>query len=1067
MVKLIIRVRDVNDNLPRFSTSSYQASIPADAKQGDQVIQLSATDLDSGLNSLIYYKIAKGNKDGIFAINSDNGLITLGDKSLASAAQDSFTLTVEACDENDRNKKDAATVLVNVFPPDGPPKYPDPSLSFDVKEGIPAGRTIVSAAAATTEYVTYEILSGNEDGVIEIDPFSGDLVTAQELDYETSSQYKLQVRARDIKGRTAEVKVTVNVVDVNDNRPFFIDSVDSDDGLMEYIVKAGIRKGEEVTQIEAYDLDNEASMEYKLSAEVEAFFSIDNQGVIRAKRTLEDNIPGKRSSDPLSTLSFEVEATDGASPPNSVKAPVRLAFARYQVGQNALAVRVREDTRVGKVVAVVPRYIPGGKLSILYPENSYFTVDEDGKVRLAKELNFETRAVHALTVREEGSTLVGPIVNDINLEFFVEDVNDNNPRFEMRQRHGRVNRNSRAGVMVLQLQVSDPDSGPNGLAGYQLVTANTPFGINPEDDVLDVGGPLTKSQYDLELRSFDYGIPRLQNDLVKVRVDVSQFPPRFVDFHDDGYRLEVPEDAKGGTIIGKIEAVSASGSRVGYAILEGDPDKKFKVASNGEVRLNSLLDYETQATEYELLIQAVELIPMGLTSKVNVKIFVLNANDHIPVFERGYYTATIAEDLALGSPILTVSATDRDCGQDGICSPGQLEYSVQKTEYFTVDPDTGVISPARSLDFESQQIHIFQVQVSDTLRNATHVALAYVNITVTNSNDNRPRFENSEYRFAVYEDAPKGIGLGAVVVKDADHDDTSYSIIAGSGPFQVDSKTGIISLKQSLPSTPWEYTYIVRARDPGGSYGDTRVIIYIKDKNNNRPVFEKCEDSKVRENLPAGQPVAQVLATDKDRGKNGEVEYSIVYADHSFKIDNSTGLLTSTVQFDREQKAEYVVVIAAEDGGHGRKAKERLLRYCKLTVAIEDVNDNYPYFPIKTYTGSVLRDAPVGTSIMTVHAFDSDSDENRKVEYYLDPDDLLKISDRGVISTKVSLQSFTGTMIISSVVASNTEPMTVGDIDPDSRSATIEIYISDLQPPKFTKQIYTKKLTENEPTGNL
>lgn len=1064
MVKLIIKVTDINDNVPRFSTSSYQASIPADAKQGYRVLQLSATDLDDGVNSLIYYKIANGNKDGIFAINSDNGLITLGKKSLASAAQDIFTLTVQACNDKDRNKKDEAKVVVNVFPPDGPPQYPDPSLSFDVEEGIPPGRKIVSVAAATTEYVIYEILSGNEDDVIQIDPFSGDLVTARELDYETSPQYNLHVRARDIKGRTAEVKVTINVQDINDNPPFFIDSVG---GQIDRKVEAGIHKGEEVTQIEAYDLDNESSMEYKLSDGAEAFFSIDNQGVIRATRTLGDSIPGKRATEPLSSLSFDVTASDGASPPNSVKTPVRLALANYQAGQDAMAVRVREDTRVGKTIALVPRYIPDAKLSILYPEKTYFTVDNEGRVNLAEKLNFETQAAFAVTIREEGSTSTGPVVNDIDLEITVVDVNDNDPRLEMKVRHGRVNGNARPGVTALQLQVSDADAGPNGLAGYQLVTDNTPFGVNPLDDSLEVDGPLTKSQYDLDVRPFDYGIPRRQSSPIKVRLDVGQLPPRFIGFHDDGYRLQVPEDAKGGTIIGKIEAVSASGRRVGYTILEGDPDNIFKIARNGEVRLNHLLDYETQATEYDLLVEAIELIPMGLTSKVKVKITVLNANDHHPAFERGSYTATTPEDLALGSPILTVSATDCDCSQDCSCSPGQLAYSVKDTEYFTVDPDTGVISPARSLDFESQKVHTFKVQVSDTLRNATNVALAYVQIKLTNTNDNPPWFEKSEYRFSVYEDAEVGVGLGAVVDKDADHDDTSYSIISGSGPFQINSKTGIISLKQSLPSTPWEDTYIVRGRDAGGNYGDTKVVIYIKDKNNNRPVFEKCEDSKVRENLPAGQVVTQIVATDKDRGKNGEVEYSIVYAEHSFEIDNSTGVLRSTVTFDREQKSKYMVVIAAEDGGHGRKKEERLLTYCKLKVTIEDENDNYPFFNIQTYTGSVLRSAPVGTSILLINAFDTDAGDNRKVEYHLDPDDKLKVSDRGVISTKVSLKSFTGSMIISSVVASNTEPMTLSDEDPGSRKATIKIYVSDKEPPKFTKAVYTATITENEPTGNL
>ena len=931
IAKLIIRVTDINDNKPRFSATSYQASIPANAKPGDRVLHLSATDLDSGVNSLIYYNITEGNKHDIFAIDSANGLITLGKTQIASAAQESFTLTVEASDENERSKKDIATVVVNVFPPDGPPQYPAPSLSFNIKEGLPAGNKIVSVAAATTEYVIYEIMSGNEDGVIQIDPFSGDLVTAQELDYEKSTQYKLHVVARDIKGRTADVNVTINVQDINDNSPFFIDSID---GQIDRKVEAGFQEGDEVTQIEAYDLDDESSMKYKLSSEAEALFSVNNEGVIRAKRTIESSIPGKRAIDPLSTLSFNVEATDSADPPNTVTTPVRLAFANYQSGQPALTVKVPENAPVGRTIAEVPKYIPGGKMWILYPEKTFFIVDDEGRIQLTKELDFETQAKYVLTIREQGWTETGPMTNDVDLEISVVDVNDNDPRIEMKVRHGRVNGNARPGVRALQLQVSDADIGPNGLAGYQLASKDTPFGINPLDDTIEVDGDLTKNEYDLEIFPFDYGIPPRQNSPVKVRLDVGQLPPRFVDFDDDGYKFDVPEDAKGGTMIGKITAVSASGSRIGYTIREGNSDNRFKITQNGEIKLNFILDYETQAKEYNLAVEAQEMIPLGLISKAKVKIFVLNANDHFPVFEKGSYQASVGEDVAPGTSILTVSATDCDCSQDCSCTSGQLTFTVIDTEYFTVDSDTGVISNMRSLDFESQKQHIFQIEVSDTLRNKTKFDVAFVNISVTNTNDNQPHFEFPEYRLTVDEEAVVGRGLGAVVAQDADHQSISYSIIAGAGPFQIDSRTGIISLQQSLgPSHSWEYTLTIRASD-SETYRDTKVIITIRDKNNNRPVFEKCEDAKVTENLPAGKIVTQLLATDKDRGRNGEVEYSIVYGKQYFQIDNTTGVIKTKRSFDRETRADYLVVVRAEDGGHDQSRSERLLRYCRCIYLI-------------------------------------------------------------------------------------------------------------------------------------
>lgn len=1061
IVKLIIRVTDVNDNKPRFSTSSYQASIPASLKHGSKVVQLSATDLDSGANRLLYYTIKKGNKDGIFEIKNDNGLITLGNRPLASALQDTFTLIVEAADEKDRNKKDEATVLINVFPPDGPPRYPDPSLSFDIQEGILAGQKIASAAAATTEYVIYTILSGNEDGVIQIDPFSGDLVTAQELDYEKADRYELHVMAQDIKGRKAEVKIIINVIDINDNSPFFIDEVK---GKVDQRATAGARAGDEVAQIVAYDLDNESSMKYKLSPDAEAYIDIDDQGIIRAKRTLDGTIPGKRSTEPLRTLNFNLEARDGANPPNSVTTSVRLAFTNDQAGQNTVALRVREDTPVGKVFAVTPRYIPGGKFSILYPEETPFSVDEEGRIQLKTSLDFETQAVYTLTVREEAFTSSGPIFNDINFEISVVDVNDNDPRFELRQRHGTVNGNAQAGASALKLYVSDADTDANGLAGYQLVTSNAPFGIDPLEDTLKVGGPLMKSQYDLEIRSFDYGVPRRQNSPLKLRLDVGQLPPRFIDFHDDGYKFEVPEDARGGTVIGKIQALSVSGSRVGYKISDGNSGNRFRINSDGEVMLNFLLDYETQAKEYELQVEAIEMIPSGLISSIDVKILVLNANDHHPMFEQGSYTATVPEDAAFGSSILTVAATDCDCSQDCSCSSGQLSYSVKDTEYFTVDPDTGVISPARSLDYERIITHIFQVRASDHLRNKTNVALAYVKINVTNVNDNQPRFANPEYSFSVDEDAQVGIGLAVIEIHDDDHDEITYSIVQGSSPFTIDARTGVISLSRKLPSSPWEYTFTIRGTDSNGAFSDAKVFMTIRDKNNNRPVFEKCEDSTVTENLSPGQVVTQIVATDVDRGLGGEVEYSLAYGDEFFEIDNTTGVLKTTVTFDREEKAEYKVVIKVEDGGHGRSSSERLLRYCKLEVIIGDVNDNYPYFPVWTYEGSVWNNAEIGTSVMRVHAFDSDAGVNANVEYHLEPDDKFEISERGVISTKVSLASFTGKMTLT-VLPSNTEPMTAGADNSADRSTNIEIFVSDLPPPEFTKAIYTASVQENQVAG--
>ena len=102
---------------------------------------------------------------------------------------------------------------------------------------------------------------------------------------------------------------------------------------------------------------------------------------------------------------------------------------------------------------------------------------------------------------------------------------------------------------------------------------------------------------------------------------------------------------------------------------------------------------------------------------------------------------------------------------------------------------------------------------------------------------------------------------------------------------------------------------------------------------------------------------------------------------------------------------------------------------------------------------------------MRIHAFDQDSVVNGKVEYrFVEANDKFQISDKGVISTKASLKTFLGKLTYH-VIASNTEPMTVGGGNSGNRETKIVIHVSDLQPPVFTKRVYTASIEENSKPG--
>jgi len=65
-----------------------------------------------------------------------------------------------------------------------------------------------------------------------------------------------------------------------------------------------------------------------------------------------------------------------------------------------------------------------------------------------------------------------------------------------------------------------------------------------------------------------------------------------------------------------------------------------------------------------------------------------------------------------------------------------------------------------------------------------------------------------------------------------------------------------------------------------------------------------------------GSTVLSVRATDQDSGKNGEVFYSILNShdiDDTFRIDSSTGVITTKLPLDREKRDEYTVLVQAND----------------------------------------------------------------------------------------------------------------------------------------------------------
>ena len=220
-----------------------------------------------------------------------------------------------------------------------------------------------------------------------------------------------------------------------------------------------------------------------------------------------------------------------------------------------------------------------------------------------------------------------------------------------------------------------------------------------------------------------------------------------------------------------------------------------------------------------------------------------------------------------------------------------------------------------------------------------------------------------------------------------------YSIISGNvgSAFSLHSETGELSVSSVSNSPDREvtpsYNLSIQAADLAPSPRASElvnVIISVLDVNDNSPVFsETIYYVDLEESSPSGKSVITVLATDKDKDTNQQIEYSIVSGntDGMFSVDEDTGLISTTaLPTDRESGETHQLTIQAQDKGPTPRVGT-----AGLVITLLDINDNSPTFEDSIYILSVLENVTLSSHIGVVTAVDPDSTENGTVSYSVAP----------------------------------------------------------------------------------
>lgn len=143
-----------------------------------------------------------------------------------------YSLTVVVQDHGTPPRSATMTVNVRVLDlNDNAPGFAQASYVVEVPEDLPVGSLVLQLEAedpdeGTNGQVTYYL--GNESlGMFQIEPQSGRIRSAQELDRERQPSYSFLAKAVDSapwEPKSAAVRVTVTVRDVNDHAPAFLHS---------------------------------------------------------------------------------------------------------------------------------------------------------------------------------------------------------------------------------------------------------------------------------------------------------------------------------------------------------------------------------------------------------------------------------------------------------------------------------------------------------------------------------------------------------------------------------------------------------------------------------------------------------------------------------------------------------------------------------------------------------------------------------------------------------------------------------------------------------------------------
>ncbi|KAH9498170.1 Protocadherin-1 [Bulinus truncatus] len=708
-----------------------------------------------------------------------------------------------------------------------------------------------------------------------------------------------------------------------------------------------------------------------------------------------------------------------------------LCYVVTMVMSNSIDVSLDEELPVGHVVVRLTDYksvVYNGlepkqvNLAILdqntAPAN-YFKLDQSsGVISVARTIDREdvcdrtdvcklrlNVAVQSLTKGQQ------PFSNVLNIQIFINDINDNSPTFPAKDVTLDISEGAKVGTEIKISGAVDRDTKPEfTVQHYNISPPLDEFSIRATSNIdgsstinLRLEAELDREMTDLymfNIVAYDGG-PSPRSDFIKVKVRVTDDNDNSPVFAMSVYNMTVNETDSPGTVIGQVKATDKDTGHYGeikYSLSQASElvnKGTFAVhPTNGQISLiGDLRKFRKFGSPFVLYVDAKDGGEPPRSSQTMISILIRNTGNEPPSVKINTVMAgdagalIIPETAAMNWFVAYVDVEDNDDG-----GAGTVDCRLLTGREFKLGSLSGrgyTILLNVQLDREVKDSYRVVVSCQDR-GNPPLETQVTLTVNVTDVNDNAPVFDKMRYDSSVDENRKDQYVL-KVNARDADagaNADITYSLSEQVfGYLKIHPKSGIITTSAELDREKNSSLQLtVYAADSGetAKTGSADVTIYIRDANDNSPVFNRTKFEFLASELtPNNTVIGELYAVDLDIGLNGRFDFYFGGAankDTPLPVEVlRNGSLVITAGLDRELRESYSFLAVVRDRGEPPRSSS-----VPVEVKILDENDNDPVilFPTSSNHTIVISNTPDNNIVLgQIIAFDADQGANGDLRY--------------------------------------------------------------------------------------